>query len=68
MKLEIVEGKLTEASRRTISGKVNERLDSEEPYEGKRHKLRTIIQSQSRRVAAFVRGESGGYRAWVGRW
>ncbi len=62
------ESRLTEASRRTIAEKVNERLDSEEPHEGKRHKLRTIIQMQARRVAAFVRGEGGEYKAWVGRW
>ncbi|MBI4330809.1 MAG: CRISPR-associated endonuclease Cas1 [Chloroflexi bacterium] len=62
------EGRLAEASRRTIAEKVNERLDGEEPYEGKRHKLRTIIQMQARRIAAFVRGDGGDYRAWVGRW
>ena len=38
--------------------KVNERMDSDEPYEGKKHKLRTILQSQARHVATFVRGEN----------
>jgi len=46
---------------------VNERLEGEEPYEGRRQRLRTIIQSQSRRVATYVRGEAV-YKAWAGRW
>ncbi len=68
MKVEVQEGRLTEESRRTIAEKVNERLEGEEPYEGKKHKLRTIIQSQARHVATFVRGEKAKYEAWVGRW
>jgi len=66
MKLEIESDKLTEESRRTIAQKVNERMDSDEPYEGKQHKLRTILQSQSRHVATFVRGEHSRYEAGVG--
>lgn len=68
VKLEIEDGRLTEASRRTIVEKVNERLDGEEPYEGKKHKLRTIIQSQARHIATFVRDEGREYRPFVGRW
>ena len=68
VKLEQEDDRLTEESRRTIAGKINERLDSDEPYEGKRHKLRTIIQMQARHVATFVRGEGGQYQPWVGRW
>ncbi len=68
IKLEIVDGKLTEESRRTIAQKVNERLDSDEPYEGKKHKLRTVIQSQARHIATFVRGEGKEYKPFVGRW
>jgi len=66
--LEVEGGLLTEESRRTIAEKVNERLETEERYEGKKHKLRTVIQSQARRVAVYVRGEGRPYRAWVGRW
>ncbi len=66
--LELVDGRLTEESRRAIAQKVNERLSSEEPYEGKRHKLRTIIQAQTRHVATFARGEVKEYRPFVGRW
>jgi CRISPR-associated protein Cas1 len=67
-KLEVEDGRLTEETRRAIAEKVNERLESEETYEGKKHKLRTIIQAQARHVATFVRAEGRPYRAWVGRW
>lgn len=68
VKLEIENDKLTEESRRTIAQRVNERMDSDEPYEGKKHKLRTILQSQARHVATFVRGEKPQYKPFVGRW
>ena len=66
--LELEDGRLIEESRRAIAQKVNERLDSDESYESKKHKLRTIIQAQARHVATFVRGEGKDYRPFVGRW
>lgn len=68
VRLEVEGDKLTGESRRTIARKVNERMDSDEPYEGKKHKLRTILQSQARHVATFVRGEKPQYKPFVGRW
>lgn len=68
VKLEVEDGKLTEVSRRNIAEKVNERLEGDEPYEGKKHKLRTIIQSQARHIATFVRGEGKQYKPFIGRW
>lgn len=68
VKLAIEEGRLVEASRRLLAERVNERLDGEEPYEGKKHKLRTVLASQARHVATFVRGEGKVYKAFVGRW
>jgi CRISPR-associated protein Cas1 len=59
--------KFTDKARRLLADKVLERLEGEEPYEGKKHKLRTIIQSQARHLATFVRGE-GKYQPFVGRW
>lgn len=67
VKLEVEDGRLTDATRRTLAERVNERLDGEEPYMGKRQKLRAILSAQARRVATFVRGESR-YDPWVGRW
>jgi len=44
-----------------------ERLEGEESFEGKKHKLRNIIQMQARRVAGFLRGE-GKYKPFTGSW
>lgn len=60
-------GRLDDETRTLLAKRVNERLEGEEPYEGRRRRLRTIIQSQARRVATFVRGEAV-YKAWAGRW
>ncbi|MDO8691572.1 MAG: CRISPR-associated endonuclease Cas1 [Dehalococcoidia bacterium] len=42
VKVEAEEGRLVESSRRLLAEQVYARLDGEEPYEGKKHKLRTI--------------------------
>ncbi len=67
MKLAVEDGRLTDASRRMLAQRVAERLEAEEPYQGKRHKLRTIIQLQARRIAAHVRGDAS-YSPWIARW
>jgi CRISPR-associated protein Cas1 len=67
MKLAVEDSRLTDASRRLLAERVAERLEAEEPYQGKRHKLRTIIQLQARRIAAHVRGEAS-YSPWIARW
>ncbi|MEW5897565.1 MAG: CRISPR-associated endonuclease Cas1 [Bacillota bacterium] len=61
------EDKITPESRREIARRVLERLDGEENYEGKKYKLRTIIQMQSRRLASYLRGEAK-YRPFVAGW
>lgn len=66
--LEVEGGRLTEGTRRLLAERVNERLDSEEPYEGKRHKLRTVLSSQARHLATYLRGEGRVYMPFVGRW
>jgi CRISPR-associated protein Cas1 len=68
VKLEMEDGRLSEESRRTIAQRVNERLEAEETYGGKKHRLRTVIQSQARHVATYVRGEARQYKPFVGRW
>jgi CRISPR-associated protein Cas1 len=59
--------KLTEGTRKELVRRVLDRLESEESYEGKKHKLRNIIQMQARRVAGFLRGE-GQYKLFTGSW
>ncbi len=63
------DGLLVDKTRRLLADKVLDRLNKgEERYEGKRHKLRTIIQSQARHIATFVRGERPTYKPFVARW
>jgi CRISPR-associated protein Cas1 len=50
-----------------VARKVTERLEGEEPEAGGRHRLRTIIQLQARRIATHVRGEAT-ERPWIARW
>ena len=63
-------GRLDEPTRAALARRVNERLESDEPYAParKRLRLRTILQTQARRLAVSVRGEGRAYEAWVARW
>ncbi|MGO0122569.1 CRISPR-associated endonuclease Cas1 [Desulfothermobacter acidiphilus] len=65
--VKVEEGRLTDETRRELARRVLERLEAEESYEGKKHKLRAIIQRQARRVASFLRGESR-YKPFIARW
>lgn len=62
------DGKLTIETRRSLVEHLLVHLDSNMRYDGKRFPLRTIIQSQARRMAAFLRGESSTYRPFEGEW
>lgn len=60
---------LTTDVRRAIARHVLERLEeSTERYEGKRQKLRFILQTQARHLAAFLRGDRPFYEPFVCRW
>lgn len=61
-------GRLAEQTRRYLAEKVLERLDAPEPYEGKRHPLRSIVQMQARHLATFLRQERETYAAFVATW
>ncbi len=61
-------GYLTEPTRRQLAEHILERLAATERYEAQRHPLRAIIQSQARRVAAFVRGERDAYEPFLASW
>lgn len=64
---ELKEGKLSAQTRKELAKRILARLEVSESYEGKKHKLSTIIQRQARSIATFVRGE-GKYRPFVGGW
>ncbi len=66
-KVELKEGMLSSGTRKDLAERVLTRLGATESYEGKKHRLSTIIQRQARSLATFVRGE-GKYRPFVGGW
>lgn len=62
------DGLLDAPTRKRIAEKVLERMQSSEPYEGRRQPLRHILQCQARHIATFVRGERAEYNAFVMGW
>lgn len=61
------DGMLTADTRRLLADKINERLEMSEQFQGKKQRLKTIIQLQARRIATFVRGEAK-YKPFVSKW
>jgi CRISPR-associated protein Cas1 len=59
---------LTKETRRMLADKINERLDTEAAFEGKRHPLRSIIQMQARHLATCLRGERPSYSSFEMTW
>ncbi|KKM10614.1 CRISPR-associated protein Cas1 [Clostridiales bacterium PH28_bin88] len=63
----LADGQLPQETRRNLAGMVLERLDAQETFQGKKYKLKTIIQSQARRIATYLRGEAK-YKPFVSGW
>jgi len=61
------EERLSDGARKEFARKILDRLEGQERYEGKTHKLRTIIQMQARHLAMFFRGERK-YKPFIGSW
>lgn len=66
-RLKMEEGLLDGPSRKLVAQKVLERLDSEVAFEGKRRKVRSVIQLQARHLAVALRGERE-YRTYRFKW
>ena len=62
------EGMLEETARKQIAQKIFERLESEERYEGMKHKIRTIMFKQAQAIASFARGDRSIYKPFIGGW
>lgn len=62
------DGKLTAETRRTLAEHLLTHLDSSMRYDSKRFPLRSIMQHQARRMAAFLRRESAEYLPFAGEW
>lgn len=61
-------GRLVEATRQDFADKVLAHLDSAVRHEGKSYPLRTVIQMQARRLAAFLRHEREAYESFKAGW
>ena len=59
---------LTKETRRMLVEKVQERLNSETAYEGKRYALRMVMQMQARHLATYLRGEREAYTPYQMAW
>lgn len=59
---------LTKETRRMLADKINERLEGEIPFEGKRHPIRAVIQMQARHIATYLRGERTTYEPLLMAW
>ncbi len=62
------EGRLDRATRRRIADHVLGRLEAPVPYEGKRLQLKSVLQSQARHLATYLRGDRETYTPFVGSW
>jgi hypothetical protein len=63
-----MEGGLLDAeTRKSVSQRILERLETREPYQGKKYQIRSIIQIQARNLAAFLKGERK-YRPFSFKW
>lgn len=65
--IKMTQGMLDADTRKTIAARVVERLQTPEPHQGKRYQIRSIIQMQARRLAAFLR-QDGSYKPFAFKW
>ncbi|MGI6092429.1 MAG: CRISPR-associated endonuclease Cas1 [Negativicutes bacterium] len=65
--VKLSDGLLEQDTRRALAAKINERLESTERFKGKKQRLKTIIQTQARRIATFVRNEAK-YKPFICGW
>ena len=65
--IEIKNGLLEAETRKLIGSKIIERMESQEVFEGKRYKVRSIIQMQARNLAAFLTGKRE-YKTFRFKW
>jgi len=62
------QGCLLPEARRAYAEKVLQHLGATVRYEGKRYPLRTVIQTQARYLASFLRGDRDGYAPFKATW
>jgi CRISPR-associated protein Cas1 len=62
------DGLLDQATRHTLAEAVLKRLATETEYADKRFQLGSVIQSQARRIASYLRGEQEVYQPFIQKW
>lgn len=65
--IKLSQGMLEAETRKLLVGRILERLQATEIYQGKRYQVRSIIQMQARRLASALRGD-GTYKAFAFKW
>lgn len=65
--IEIKDGLLGAETRKLIGNKIIERLETQELFDGKRYKIRSIIQMQARNLSAFLNGKRE-YKTFSFKW
>ncbi|HEY9867618.1 MAG TPA: CRISPR-associated endonuclease Cas1 [Candidatus Obscuribacterales bacterium] len=58
---------LASETRKELAARVIERLETPESYDGKKHRMRHIVQEQARRLASFLRGQRR-YEGFTSTW
>jgi CRISPR-associated protein Cas1 len=66
--VKITDGRLEVETRAGFADKVLQRLEAREPFDGKRYQVRSIIQMQARRAAAFLRRDAPSYSSFRFKW
>lgn len=66
--IKIADGLLDSETRKGIGEKILERLESPERFDGKKFKIRSIIQMQARNLASFMRGGRKEYKPFTFKW
>ncbi len=66
-KLKIEDNRLSKKTKNKLRNKLKKKFNSYQKYEGKKEKIRVIIQRQARQVATFLRGERK-YTPFIGSW
>ncbi len=65
--IEIKNGLLEAETRKIIGNKIIERLESQETFEGRKYKVRSIVQMQARNLATFLSGKRA-YKPYRFKW
>ncbi|MGE5599464.1 MAG: CRISPR-associated endonuclease Cas1 [Bacteroidota bacterium] len=67
IEIEMDGDRLADGTRKDLAARVLDRLEETERYQGRKLRLRSIIQCQARQVASYLRGDAD-FRPFIGGW